>query len=55
MGVLGGYRALDLSIAMSGPFATMRLGDLGADVIKVEPVTAEWQRHVSAGGIGCWH
>jgi len=40
---------------MSGPFATMRLGDLGADVIKVEPVTAEWQRHVSAGGIGCWH
>src|SRR5262249_45231442 len=35
---------------MSGPFAAMRLGDLGADVIKVEPVTGEWQRHVSAGG-----
>lgn len=50
MGVLEGYRVLDLSIAMSGPFATMRLGDLGADVIKVEPVTGEWQRHVSAGG-----
>jgi crotonobetainyl-CoA:carnitine CoA-transferase CaiB-like acyl-CoA transferase len=41
---------LDLSIAMSGPFAAMRLGDLGADVIKVEPVTGEWQRHVAAGG-----
>ena len=50
MGVLEGYRVLDLSIAMSGPFATMRLGDLGADVIKVEPVDGEWQRHVSAGG-----
>ena len=49
-GVLDGYRVLDLSIAMSGPFAAMRLGDLGADVIKVEPVTGEWQRHVSAGG-----
>ncbi len=50
MGVLDGYRVLDLSIAMSGPFAAMRLGDLGADVIKVEPVTGEWQRHVAAGG-----
>ena len=50
MGVLDGYRVLDLSIAMSGPFASMRLGDLGADVIKVEPVGGEWQRHVSAGG-----
>jgi crotonobetainyl-CoA:carnitine CoA-transferase CaiB-like acyl-CoA transferase len=35
---------------MSGPIAGARLGDLGADVIKVEPVTGEWQRHVSAGG-----
>lgn len=52
MGVLDGYRVLDLSIAMSGPFAAMRLGDLGADVIKVEPVTGEWQRHVAAGGAG---
>jgi crotonobetainyl-CoA:carnitine CoA-transferase CaiB-like acyl-CoA transferase len=50
MSVLDGYRVLDLSIAMSGPFAAARLGDLGADVIKVEPVTGEWQRHVAAGG-----
>ncbi|WP_183854092.1 CaiB/BaiF CoA transferase family protein [Prosthecomicrobium pneumaticum] len=35
---------------MAGPFAAQRLGDLGADVVKVEPVTGEWQRHVSAGG-----
>lgn len=50
MSVLDGYRVLDLSIAMSGPFAAARLGDLGADVVKVEPTTGEWQRHVSAGG-----
>lgn len=49
-GILEGYRVVDLSIAMAGPFASMRLGDLGADVIKVEPVDGEWQRHVSAGG-----
>lgn len=48
--ILEGYRVLDCSIAMAGPFTGQRLGDLGADVIKVEPVTGEWQRHVSAGG-----
>ena len=50
MGVLTGYRVLDCSIAMAGPFAAQRLGDLGADVVKVEPTTGEWQRHVAAGG-----
>jgi crotonobetainyl-CoA:carnitine CoA-transferase CaiB-like acyl-CoA transferase len=51
-GVLSGYRVLDCSIAMAGPFAAQRLGDLGADVIKVEPVAGEWQRHAAAGGAG---
>jgi crotonobetainyl-CoA:carnitine CoA-transferase CaiB-like acyl-CoA transferase len=50
MSILKGYRVLDCSIAMAGPFAAQRLADLGADVVKVEPVTGEWQRHVSAGG-----
>jgi crotonobetainyl-CoA:carnitine CoA-transferase CaiB-like acyl-CoA transferase len=35
---------------MAGPFAAQRLGDLGADVVKIEPVGGEWQRHVAAGG-----
>ncbi|WP_309071934.1 CaiB/BaiF CoA transferase family protein [Arthrobacter sp.] len=48
--VLSGIRVLDCSIAMAGPFAAQRLGDLGADVIKVEPTTGEWQRHAAAGG-----
>ena len=50
MSILSGYRVLDCSIAMAGPFAAQRLGDLGADVIKIEPLAGEWQRHVSAGG-----
>lgn len=49
-GVLTGYRVLDCSIAMAGPFAAQRLGDLGADVVKIEPPAGEWQRFASAGG-----
>jgi len=49
-GVLTGYRVIDCTIAMAGPFAAQRLGDLGADVIKVEPTAGEWQRFASAGG-----
>jgi len=37
MQALQGVKIIDLSRALSGPFCTMVLADLGADVIKVEP------------------
>jgi crotonobetainyl-CoA:carnitine CoA-transferase CaiB-like acyl-CoA transferase len=36
-GPLSGYRIIDVTQMLSGPMATMILGDQGADVIKIEP------------------
>lgn len=45
-GPLAGVRVIDLTVNILGPVATQILGDMGAEVIKVEPPQGDPIRHV---------
>lgn len=52
-GPLDGVRVVDFGQYLAGPFGPMLLGDLGADVIKVEPTRGDGMRRVVGPFLGC--
>jgi crotonobetainyl-CoA:carnitine CoA-transferase CaiB-like acyl-CoA transferase len=53
VGPLSGVVVLDLGQYLAGPYGPMLLADLGAEVIKVEPVRGDGMRHVGMAFFGC--
>ncbi len=53
MGALDGVVVLDFGQYLAGPFGPMVLSDLGADVIKIEPVTGDGMRLAGKPFFGC--
>ena len=49
---LDGVTVVELAQGIGAPFAAMQLGDLGADVIKVEPPGGDWTRTIGPPFVG---
>src|SRR5271166_3097439 len=51
-GSLDGFRVIDLTRGLCGPFCTMQLGDAGAEVIKIEPPAGDFARQMGPPFVG---
>ena len=49
MGPIAGLKILDMTSVVMGPFASQALGDMGADVIKIEPPEGDITRQIGPG------
>lgn len=47
---LDDIKVADFTQLMQGPWATQKMAELGADVVKIEPPGGEWMRDVALGG-----
>jgi crotonobetainyl-CoA:carnitine CoA-transferase CaiB-like acyl-CoA transferase len=50
-GPLAGLVVADFTQLAQGPFATQMLGDLGAEIVKIEPIKGDWMRHWSMANL----
>jgi crotonobetainyl-CoA:carnitine CoA-transferase CaiB-like acyl-CoA transferase len=51
-GALSGYSVVDLTQGLCGPFCSMRLGDGGAEIIKIEPINGDVARTMGPPFVG---